>query len=181
MVKILHASDMHFDCKFSDLSPLCAKIRRDELKMSFEKLLKNAYDNECRVFLLAGDVFDSDSFMTSTVRFLANLFSKYNDAYFFIALGNHDSLKGMLYSNLVENLPRNAHIFGEKIKEFEIRELGLRVYGVSFSSEFEYTSMLEGFSVRDDDMINIMVMHGDVGNVSEYNPISLGDIEKKRS
>lgn len=177
-VKILHTADLHLDCRFSGLSVEKSKIRRQELKNSFADALE-AY-KDAQVVLICGDIFDNASFMKGTVTFLADVFSSHPDTTFFITMGNHDPYRSRAGEMLKSSMPDNVVIFSDKAEYMELDELGVRVYGMSFSEKSEYEGFMSEFEVIDDDYINILMLHGDlVGKLSDskYNPVTIEQIE----
>lgn len=178
-VKILHTADLHLDCRFSGLPVEKSKIRRQELKNSFADVLDTFKD--AQIVLICGDIFDNTSFMKGTVTFLASVFSKYPDTTFFITMGNHDPYRSRAGEMLKSFMPDNVVVFSDKAEYMELDELGVRVYGMSFSEKNEYEGFMNEFKVIDDDYINILMLHGDlVGRLSEskYNPLTVEQIEQ---
>lgn len=178
-VNILHTGDLHLDCRFSNLSLEKSKLRRNELKMSFKKALEE--HNDADIVLIAGDILDNSRYTKDTINFLSGVFSSYPDKTFFVSLGNHDSYQSPQGQELVKSLPGNVVIFSDKAEYMELEELKTRVYGMSFSSKNEYESLIENFTVIDDDYINILLLHADVvskNGESKYNPITEEQLEK---
>ena len=168
-VKIIHTADLHLDCKFQGLPLEESKIRRQELKDSFV----NALDmySDAQLVLIAGDVFDGSNFLKSTIVFLKDTFSKYPDTTFFISLGNHDCYNSPQGEALRDNMPDNVVIFSDKAEYMELDDLGVRVYGMSFSDKHQHLPLMSQFEVIDDDYINILLLHGDIvsnGGESNY-------------
>ena len=63
-MKIIHCSDLHIDSKMeTHLSSVKARKRKDELLITFEKMVDFAKNNNVEVIIIAGDMFD-----TSRVR-----------------------------------------------------------------------------------------------------------------
>ena len=81
-VKILHVSDLHLDCTFSNLSLDMAKIRKQELKLSFENIFNICPDAD--VVLMCGDIFDGVNVNKGTIDFLQSIFNRFSEKMFFI-------------------------------------------------------------------------------------------------
>ena len=176
MIKFLHAADLHLDAAFSGHAPAEAMQRRKELREQLRTIVELANAEQCELMLLAGDLFDSGDAYADTLEALQNAFGDFRGK-IFIAPGNHDFLqRGSAY--LTARWPENVHIFRtDAITPVELPELGCRVYGAGFTSR-EQPPMLEGFRAADDDLVSIMVLHGDpVNAASAYNPISKEQIE----
>lgn len=178
-VRIVHTGDLHLDCRFSNLPLEKSKIRRQELKTS----LKNALDfcGDADIVLIAGDVFDNANFTKDSINFVNGIFEKHPDTTFFISLGNHDCYHSLACEALMRNLPDNAVVFSDKAEYMELEDIKTRVYGMSFSSKYQYDSMINEFEVINDDYINILLLHADLisdGAQSRYDPITVQQIEK---
>ena len=58
-MKIIHCADLHLDSKMeSNLDREAAGMRRDELLDTFERMVAYAAEQDVRVILIAGDLFD---------------------------------------------------------------------------------------------------------------------------
>ncbi len=176
-VRIIHTSDLHLDCRLNNFSLEKSKIRRQELKSSFEYIFK-IYNN-ADVVLIPGDIFDNSSFSKGTVALLLNIFQTYPDTVFFICGGNHDWVGSPAMNALSEQLPDNVVLFSGKAEYMELDDIKVRVYGMSFTDKTHYASMLDEFEVIDDDYINILMLHGEItsdGSDSKYNPITTSQL-----
>jgi len=173
MVKFLHGADFHLDSPFSALSPKEAGIRRGEQRQMVEDLVELSNGEQCDFVLLAGDLFDSDRVYADTLESLEKALSHCH-AQVFIAPGNHDFYTlGSPYRAM--NWPPNVHIFSaNSIGSVYVPEFDAEIWGAAFTAQ-ESPSLLEGFHVRDEGCLNLMVLHGDLGN-SPYNPISPAQI-----
>ncbi len=174
-VRILHTADTHFDSPMTGFSDKQARIRKEECRKTFENIMISAKEN-ADIVLCAGDLFENSYVSSATLNFLKRCFALAGVPVF-IAPGNHDFADGENpYTKF--DFGENVHIFSDKIECVEIPEKNLRVYGCGFNERFIQTSLLSGFSAKDDGMINIMVTHGAIGAENEYNPVSVSDIEK---
>lgn len=176
MVKIMHMADIHFETKSGELSASKSEIRRREVKETFSKAIKIAKDEDVKIILIAGDVFDNEYVGLDTIEFLKKEFEKIKDIYVFISCGNHDPYSSKAYSLLKENLSDNVKIFENSLEGIELKELNTRVFGYGFEDIYVNESVLSGFKAPDDDMINLCVIHADLSKESNYNPLSTNDI-----
>ena len=172
-LKILHLADMHLERNFAHLTQEQAALRKSETLINFKNVIDKFSDAD--VVLMAGDVFDGE-FSKSTSDFLNLVFSSNRDKYFFISLGNHDNLSLSCIDNFLDNLPDNVKVFGECIEKVHLEKHDADIYGVSFSSDYSYASLINNFNVDNPDRLNVLVIHGDVGCESDYNPMSVSDI-----
>ena len=65
-MKIIHTADLHLDSKIDGLSPEKSKIRREEIVRSFERLVDFAKQNDVKVIIIAGDMFDTKKISLKT-------------------------------------------------------------------------------------------------------------------
>lgn len=174
-IKLLHLADLHLGRKITHLSKEKRQIRISELLLSFSDILMQF--NDADIVLISGDLFDGDC-EDSVITYICKIFGVHSEKRFFICCGNHDPLSSAPIQKLIELKPSNVYLFGDSVECIKIDELGLRIYGVSFSSNNSYASLISGFNAPIDDYLNIMVLHADVGADSQYNPVSYEDIEQ---
>ena len=173
-IKIIHAADFHIDSPFEALPAEKAALRRREQRELIEKIGSLAKKEAADLILLSGDLLDSDVSYYETGETLEAAFSEI-DAKIFISPGNHDYFcrkSPYFYTKF----PENVYIFkSSSISCFDIPELNCRVWGAGFTTPLS-EPLLSGFSCDNTNMINLMVMHGDlIGDA--YNHISEQDIE----
>ncbi len=172
MIKILHAADLHLDAAFSSLPPSLAAQRRAEQRHALSDLADAC--KGCDLVLLAGDLFDSAHIYRDTVEALKACFREIS-APIFIAPGNHDCLSaGSPY--LSEDWGENVHIFKtNQIECVRLEALGCDVYGAGYLMP-EQAPLLDNFFVKDENVINLMVLHADAKANSPYAPVTPAQI-----
>lgn len=178
-VKIIHTSDLHLDCRFSDFSSDKSKTRRHELKLSFERIFDVCEDVD--IVLICGDIIDNNNYLKSTVTFLIDTFKSHPKVIFFICGGNHDSYNSNAMKDIRNAALSNVVVFSSKAEYMELDDLKVRIYGMSFGDKYHYNSMIDEFNVIDDDYINILMLHGELTNGekdSRYNPIMIDKIKQ---
>ncbi len=175
MIKFLHAADLHLDSPFASLSPKQAGERRAEQRALLTDIVELCNREGCDLLLLAGDLFDSDNAFQDTIDALIRALRTCT-ARVFISPGNHDFYApGSPYATA--QWPENVHIFRkDSIESVVIPELGCEVYGAAFTSA-NAPSLLQGFRVRDEELLNLMVLHGDALQTdSPYNAVTRDQI-----
>lgn len=173
MIKILHCADLHLDSPFRALPPEQAALRRQEQRAVLDTLTD--LSEQCDLVLIAGDLLDGTRVYQDTLEALTRSFSRFHCPVL-IAPGNHDFyVPGGLYDRTP--WPETVHIFrSSAITELTFPELGCRVYGAAFRGS-ESGPLLSGFRAKPDGLINLMVLHGEVGTAgSPYNPITREEI-----
>jgi len=172
-VRILHAADFHMDSPFGALPEEKAAERRREQRELLNALADRAEEERADIVLLAGDLFDSDVAYWETQETLLGALAAIR-AQVFIAPGNHDYYCAKSpYAFL--SFPDNVHLFTTAaIRGVELPELGCRVFGAGFNASL-CRPILPGFTAPDDGMINLMVLHGEMGG-DKYAPLTEEDI-----
>lgn len=169
MTRIVHTGDMHFDSPFAALPASVARLRREELRGTFLRILDSVKSYRADILLISGDMFDSRFVTAETFSFLREGFAKISDTAVFVAPGNHDFLsENSLYKTV--DFGRNVHIFGEDFESVEVGDAV--VYGRGFGRRFAKESLLPSSFRHTGEKAGILLMHGDVGTESDYNPVS---------
>ena len=179
-VKIVHASDFHFDTPFKDIGEKQRKINKEELKDVFKNIIHYCKNNSVDILLLSGDIFDNYTLNKETLVFIENTLALINEVRVFISPGNHDPYSNSSFYKLV-NWPENVHIFKGNIEKVYIENLGVNVWGAAFNEKYVHNSYLKDFTCGKNNEINLMVLHGEISNSqngNEYNPITLDEISK---
>lgn len=177
-IKIMHSADLHFDTPFNDVDESQSKLNREELKEVFNKIINICNEESVDIFLLAGDIFDNYTINKETIHFIEVALENLKDTKVFISPGNHDPYGNKSFYKLV-NWPKNVHIFKGDLEKIYIDELNTNVWGIGFTERHVKTSMMRNV-VADNNLINLMVIHGELSNSengNSYNPILLKDIE----
>lgn len=183
-VKILHFSDLHFDTPFKDLPGDLGQIRRLELRECFSKIIDLAIQENVKILLMAGDLFDNLTVEKNTLTFIQREIQRLGNIKMFIAAGNHDPYNEKSFYKMID-WGENVYIFKENIEFIEIPELNAVVYGASFKEKYIRTSQLKDFIIPKSnlDKINIMVLHGTISSShegEEYNPITIDSIGESK-
>ena len=172
-VKILHCADVHIGAAESFLGPL-SKSRRAETLITFEKIISLARDKGVQIMLIAGDLFDSNNIEEGVILRVIDCFKSIPHIHIVYCAGNHDPMNlNSPFARYNNMLPENFHILPCFDMVVDIADLGVKVYGRSF--EEVYTKSTPSFSIAaDENSINIMCLHGDLGASADtkYNPIS---------
>lgn len=176
MVKVFHCADIHLDSPFVLCSPRESEKRRNELRAAFTSALLFAREMKVDLFLISGDLFDSEYVTGDTREMLVREFAKAGNMKIFISPGNHDPLgAGSPYETI--EFPENVHVFGSERECVHLDDLGVDVYGFGFNSKNYLSSPVVGWRGLNKDKINILVCHGDMSSASSVTgPVSKMDI-----
>lgn len=179
MLRIFHAADIHLDAPFSLSDPIEAEKRRTELRSTFCSLIHAARRMAADVFLISGDLFESQFTAKDTAATVLREISSFSECKFFIIPGNHDPYTQASPYSLLK-WPENVHIFtSEKPSFVDIPEKNARIYGSAYISDDIPGDIFSGFHVEDESKINILLAHGFVNAPQKKcNVIMKSDIEK---
>lgn len=178
-IRLLHAADLHLDSAFESLSAEASAERREGQRKLLFKMGEIADKYGVSAVLLSGDVFDSNSVMKETERSFNSAFGTLNCPVL-IAPGNHDPYSANSAWEAMR-LPENVYIFKSTDVEYvAFPGVPARFWGAGFRDAFS-PALLKDFSApeTDDDIPDILVIHGDTGSAAaDYNPISRDDLIK---
>ena len=173
-IKILHCADMHLGAELTILGR-SAVTRRAEIKKTFMNILKLCLEEQVELLLIAGDLFDSVHVQENILQEIRDGFASLKDTLVAIAPGNHDPYTEDSPYAKKDFWPENVIIFKSGVEKFEIKNLGVRLWGAAFTETYVTTAMLKNYTVPKDELINICVIHGELvaqNQRSNYNPIT---------
>lgn len=170
-MKILHTSDLHICSPLSSRLP-ADKIRqrKGELLAGFEGMVEEALYQRVSIFIIAGDLFDTERITKSAAERVIGAIAKCPSIDFLYLSGNHE--KNALTESGIP-LPENLKLFGDDWTYFE--------YGsVTIAGRSEISADMFRSLSLDYDRANIVVLHGALtdGRTSGEN-IGIRDLEGK--
>ncbi len=152
-MRVLHTSDLHINSPLtSRLSPSKVRERKAELISTFERMVEEAVYQKVNIFIIAGDLFDSERITRSLAeRILAAIEAAHGIDFLYLS-GNHEK-SALLQCGV--SLPENLKIFGEDWTYFDYGVL--TVAGRSVISAGMFNSLNLDYAKT-----NIVVLHGAV-------------------
>ena len=176
-MKIIHCSDLHLDSKMeTNLNKEKAKERKNEILLTFEKMVDFAKKNGVKVIIIAGDMFDKKNISVKAKKIVKNQIILNPEIDFLYLKGNHDEIN---FIEEEEEIPSNLKLFNEK--EWVTYKYGdIAVTGIEIGKQNNYNIYNSLILEKND--INIVVMHGqesqnDVKDKAEI--INLKDLKNK--
>lgn len=133
--RFLHAADLHLDSPLKGLSAkseeFAARVA-DATRAAFDNLIALAREEDCRLLVLAGDLFDGDWKDYRTGQFFASRMRDLREAdvRVVVILGNHDALNG--FARRLELSDNVTLLASTKAQTVDIAEIGAAVHGRSF-------------------------------------------------
>lgn len=165
-MRILHTSDLHIDAPLTArLSAEKVRERRAELIASFSSMIEEAQLLGVSLFIISGDLFDTERNTKRTCERILNLIERAEGLEFLYLPGNHEKLS---LQNSGLPVPRNLKIFGEGWTYFNYDFLTIAGRSSTGASMFSELSL-------DPSKINITVLHGGIESRSSEGVIGLSD------
>ncbi len=159
-MRIIHCADLHLDSRLSThLDAEKRKTRRAELLATFLRMVDYAREYEITAIIIAGDLFDTGNISVTAKNAVEQAIRSNPDIGFYYLLGNHDG-KGFLEG--FSELPGNLFLFGDTWTEYP---LGKKVCITGAEPGEQGMGPLLDSLVLDNELINIVVMHG---QIAEY-------------
>ena len=116
-MKILHTSDLHIGSPLtSRLSQEKVRERKGELLANFERMIEEAVYQKVEIFIIAGDLFDSDKITRSAAERVLGAIARCPRIDFLYLSGNHE--KNALTESGI-SLPDNLKLFGDEWTYFD--------------------------------------------------------------
>ena len=152
-MKIIHCADLHLDSKMERIPAEKAKIRREEVLRTFERLCDYASENEVSAVIIAGDMFDTSRVTVKTRGRVLSAIAKNSKVDFLYLSGNHDDENFIINS---EELPNNLKTFSDIWTTYsygDVRITGVKLTPINSVSVYDTLAL-------ENDKFNIVVMHG---------------------
>lgn len=151
-MKIIHCSDLHLDSKMeTNLSKEQAKERKNEILITFEKMIEFANQNEVKIIIIAGDLFDKKNVSSKAKNIVKNAIISNPQIDFVYLKGNHDE-KSFLEN---QELPENLKTFNDEWTTYKYNNLTITGIELNGNNDYIYNSL-----ILDKNSVNIVVMHG---------------------
>ncbi len=153
-MKIIHCSDVHLDAVMkTNLTSEQAKERKNEILLTFTKMVDYAKENDVKVIMIAGDLFDTKNVSAKTRNVVKDCIFNNPSIDFLYLKGNHDFNS---FLNGLEEIPENLKLFSDEWTSYQYDNVVIA--GVELdehNSNTIYSSLI--FNKNE---INIVLMHG---------------------
>lgn len=171
-MKIIHAADIHLGSKIeSKFSKEITIMRRKEILDTFSRMVTFAKENDVKVIILAGDVFDKDKPAIKDKENFYKLIKNNPDIDFLYLKGNHD--KEGSYEDI--DIPNLKTFTSESITTYSYGNIDIS--GIEMANE-NYKSFYSKINLNKD-KINIFILHGDDSNTYGINKVKIDSLENK--
>lgn len=171
-MKFIHCADIHLDSKMqTHLTIELSKERKNEILLTFERLIKYAKDNGVSVIVIAGDMFDTSKTTSITRNKVVKLIENNPNITFILLTGNHDEDNFIIS---LPSIPSNLIYFTNKWSSYQIENVVFT--GAVFTSD-NIVSIYDTLSL-DKDKVNVVVLHGQISKYSVKNNPEIIDLTK---
>ena len=154
-MKLIHCADLHLDSPMTArLSDQKARLRREEIRQSFRRLVEEGEAKGAEIFLIAGDLFDEKTPTKRSRKYVLDVIAAHPSVRFYYLSGNHDGKETL--QEVSPTLPENLVLFGEDWQT-DCPVPGLTITG-SVKPDPETLMPLP------EDSCNILLLHGQVAN-----------------
>ena len=156
-MKIIHCSDLHLDSKLeANLDKEKAKQRRNEILYSFQNMVNFANNNDVRIIIIAGDLFDKNKVSVKAKNIVRDTILANKNIDFIYLKGNHDE-----ENFITDELPGNLKLFN-KNEWNSYKYENIVISGIEFGKKDSY-EIYKSLMLNQSDF-NIVVLHGQESN-----------------
>lgn len=170
-MKIIHCADIHLGSKLeSKFSKEISDKRKSELLNTFSRMIDYAKDNDIKIILLSGDIFDKDKPIIKDKEFFYNAIKQNSDIDFLYLKGNHD-IEGAYF----ESIPNLKTFNSDNFITYSYDNIDITGIELSSKNEKSFYSKLN----LNKDKINIVMLHGEATNTTGKDKIKLDNLKNK--
>ena len=155
-MRIIHTADLHLESSLIRLSAEQARERKAELYAAFERMVDEAVRLGARLFIIAGDLFDTTRISGRAVEKVTSVIERHPEIDFLYLRGNHE---GTAFTDKMTSQPKNLRIFGDEWTYFEYGEIVIAGRNLLDENMFRDLKL-------DPFCRNILVLHGPVRDYS---------------
>lgn len=158
-MRIIHCADLHLDSPMdSRLTRQQAETRGNELRLAFTRLVRYAAENQVRVVMICGDLFDSNRVTYTTAELVLDAIRSAPQIDFLYLRGNHDEAV-RVFKRAGLTMPENLKLFSQEWNRYTYENV--TITGVELCQENDYAPY-DSLQL-DERQINIVMLHGQVG------------------
>ena len=158
-MKLIHCSDLHLDSKMeTNLDKEKSRERKNEILITFERMINYAKENDVKIIIIAGDLFDKKTISAKAKNIVKTAIVSNPEIDFIYLKGNHDEA-GFIDED--EEIPSNLKTFNNKSwTTYKYREL--TISGIEFGDINKEKDNYDIYNslILEKNKINIVVMHG---------------------
>lgn len=171
-MKIIHCADIHLGSKLESKFPSeKSKIRKAEILSTFDNMIDYASNNDVKIILLSGDVFDKDKPTKKDKDYFYKCIKDHPSIDFIYLNGNHDK-EG---SYIQEDIPNLKTFSKKEITTYHYDNIDIS--GIELAPE-NVKSFYHIINLNKD-KINIFMLHGEISDSMGGDKIKLSSLKNK--
>ena len=161
-MRLIHCADIHLDSRMeANLTKEQAKLRKNELLLTFCDLVEYAGTHDVKAIMIVGDLFDTGRVAVRTRSVVMEQIIGHPQIDFYYVRGNHDQTWLSFEQGA---LPDNLYLFDEDWKSYTYSGEAIAISGVELSADNHLRVC--NTLVLDSNLLNIVMMHGQVSHYS---------------
>lgn len=170
MIKILHTADLHLGKEFKHLKGF-GKSLREAIQQSFSKIVDVALEKRVDIFIIAGDLFDSNMVSTKTIGSVIQQLNRLKGIPVCIVPGTHDCYDPSSIYRRKDFDDTGATIFrDENPTTVKFDKLNLAIHARANMTNLGEASPLQGLMPDKEKAFNIAIVHGAIKIESKHHP-----------
>ena len=182
-MRLIHAADIHLDSPLRGLDRIgedAAALVRQATRHALENLVRLTIEEDARVLVIAGDLYDGDWHDYSTGRFFLDQMDELagHGVQVVMVTGNHDAASQITRSL---RLPDHVRMLAADAPEsFHLDDLGVVFHGQSYATRSVQDNLAAAYPDRIPGLINVGVLHTSATGYDghqPYAPCSPRDLE----
>lgn len=172
-MKILHCADLHMDSPMeTHMTREQAAKRNAEILMSFQRMTEYAENENVRVVLIAGDLFDGERVTRRTVEGVLDAVRRTPQIDYLYVSGNHyDQTNAFVDQEIPENFKR----FTDKWNTIKYRDVAVSGIEITKNNASTLYEQLPAQKSR----VNIVMLHGQISSACEVDQVNLNLLKGK--
>lgn len=172
-MKILHCADLHMDSPMeTHMTREQAAKRNAEILMSFQRMTEYAENENVRVVLIAGDLFDGERVTRRTVEGVLDAVRRTPQIDYLYVSGNHDDQTNAFVD---QEIPENFKRFTDKWNTIKYRDVAVSGIEITKNNASTLYEQLPAQKSR----VNIVMLHGQISSACEVDQVNLNLLKGK--
>jgi len=170
-MQIIHAADIHLGSKLdSKFTKEITEQRKVEVRGTFNRMVEYARNQNIKIILLSGDVFDSDKPYKKDKDFFYSVVKNNPEIDFVYLRGNHD-----ISAPSVEETPENLKMFSSEWQTYTYDDVVIWGLEISAENALSMYSSLAPSAKK----VNIVMIHGTLDDSIGKDKICLKKLKNK--
>lgn len=173
-MKLIHCADIHLDSRMeTHMTSEQASMRNTEIIRSFVRMTEFAKENDVRVIIIAGDLFDGDRIKSRTVDEVLGAIRKTPDIDYLYLPGNHDEAFFALSNR--DDIPNNLKQFNQRWETYEYENVAISGIEICKENSDSLYNNIPDTNLE----FKIVVLHGQTAAVSGDNLVNLNLLKNR--